>query len=343
MKKFTKCLTFAFLLLLSNASLGEGLFGYKDNGAQAPITGSASDQDPNKAAPTLEKCENPFGTIAVSEPQNYVAQALAQYKLPPPTGLLRLIIQQSNCFVVVERGIGLQNLMQERALSENGQIQSDSNIGKGQMVAADFILSPSVAFSDSNAGGAGIAAIANRLGGAGSIIGAIAGGIKFKQAQTTLMLSDARSGIQVAAAEGNVEKTDWGIGGALGGSAGGIGASGYTSTAEGKVIAAALLSNYNNIVQSIKNKPDLIAAKAPDISKQNAVNSVQTSVGLNSGDIVRPKINGVKIYIDANETSQLVGKLTKQDELIYLGEEINGFIKVDGNFKGWLDKRMITK
>lgn len=330
------------LLIFSSAFCGE-FFGYENNGADSPITGSANAQNSNKAALSLEKCTQPFGTIAVAEPQNFISQALAQYKLPPPSGLLRLIIQQSNCFVVVERGLAMQNMMQERALSENGQIQSDSNIGKGQLVAADFVLTPSITFSENNSGGAGIGAIANRLGAAGSIIGALAGGIKFKQAQTTLMLSDARSGIQVAAAEGNVEKTDWGIGGVLGGPAGGIGAGGYTNTAEGKVIAAALLNNYNNIVQTIKNKPDLIVAKAPETSKQNAKNSIQASDGLNSGDVIRAKINGVKVFIDANEKSKLIGKLTKQDEVIYLGEESNGFIKIEGELKGWVDKRMISK
>jgi hypothetical protein len=343
MSTFIKNLLLIFTLSLSTMALGEGIFGYEENAANAPVTGSASDQGANKAAPTLAKCEKPFGTIAVSEPQSYVAQALAQYKLPPPTGLLRLIIQQSNCFVVVERGLAIQNMIQERALSENGQLQNDSNVGKGQLVAADFILTPTVAFSDSNSGGVGISAIANHLGAAGSIIGALAGGIKFKQAQTTLMLADARSGIQVAAAEGNVEKTDWGIGGALGGPAGGLAAGGYTITAEGKVIAAALLNNYNNIVQSIKNKPDLIAARAPEPSKQNAKNSVQASAGLNSGDVIRPKINAVKVFAEANEKSKVVGKLTKQDELIYLGDENNGFIKIDGALSGWVDKRMIAK
>ena len=335
------------VLLLTTSNLrAEGLFGYEDGGAKTPISGSASDQGSLKAAPTLEKCEKPFGTIAVSQPQSYLSDALAQYNLPPPNGLLRLIIQQSNCFVVLERGIAMQNMMQERALSENGELQSDSNIGKGQLVAADFLLTPEVSFNENNSGGVGaaIGSIASSFFGVGgNIAGALAGGVKFKQAQTTLMLADARSGIQIAAAEGNVEKTDWGIGGVIGGSKVGVGAGAYTNTAEGKVIAAALLNNYNNIVQSIKNKPDLIAAKTPEPSKQNAKNSVQASAGINSGDVIKPKINGVKVFAEANDKSKIIGKLTKQDELIYLGDEKNGFVKVDGALSGWIDKRMILK
>ena len=91
MKKF-----FALFLFLAFNVQAEGFFDYKAGGADTPISGSASEDAAVKAAPTLEKCSKPFGTIAVAEPQDYVSQALATYKLPPPTGLLRLIIQQSN-------------------------------------------------------------------------------------------------------------------------------------------------------------------------------------------------------------------------------------------------------
>jgi curli biogenesis system outer membrane secretion channel CsgG len=40
-----------------------------------------------------------------------------------PDGLIRMMIQQSNCFIVVERGAGMQNMMQERALADSGQLQ----------------------------------------------------------------------------------------------------------------------------------------------------------------------------------------------------------------------------
>ena len=335
---------FALFLFLAINVQAEGLFDYKAGGADTPISGSASEDAAVKAAPTLEKCSKPFGTIAVAEPQDYVSQALATYKLPPPTGLLRLIIQQSNCFAVVERGIAMQNIMQERALSERGQLKSDSNIGKGQLAVADFLMTPSVTFNESNSGGVGIGALANQLGAAGSIISAIAGGIKFKQAQTTLLLSDARSGIQVASAEGNVEKTDWGIGGVIGGPAGGISAGAYTSSAEGKVIAAALLNNYNNIIQAIKNKPELISANGPIVSKSNAKNSTQASFGFNNGDVIRPKISGINLLAKPAEDAKVITKLNKNDELIYLGEETGGFIKLQGsNASGWADKRLFNK
>jgi len=37
---------------------------------------------------------------------------LSRYNLRSPVGLIRMMIQQSNCFIVVERGVGMQNRMQ---------------------------------------------------------------------------------------------------------------------------------------------------------------------------------------------------------------------------------------
>jgi hypothetical protein len=69
---------------------------------------------------------------------------LAGYGLQSPVGLIRMMIQQSNGFIVVERGVGMQNLMQERALTDSGQARAGSNMGGGQIVSADFILTPAV-------------------------------------------------------------------------------------------------------------------------------------------------------------------------------------------------------
>jgi curli biogenesis system outer membrane secretion channel CsgG len=91
-----------------------------------------------------EKCDAPKGTIAVTEPQSEVINALLKAGLQSPTGLIRMIIANSNCFQVVERGAGFQNMMQERALASGGQMQAGQNIGQGQMVAADFVITPSV-------------------------------------------------------------------------------------------------------------------------------------------------------------------------------------------------------
>ena len=305
-----------------------GMTDFKRGGAGVPVSGAASAGGATDAAPSLEKCEKVFGTLAVVQPQDYVTAALARYNLPPPNGLLRLMIQQSNCFQVVERGLAMQNLMQERGLAQSGQLQAGSNVGQGQLVTADFMLTPEVAFSENNAGGAAIGAVGGLFGTLGRVAGAVAAGIKFKQAQTTLMLADARSGLQVAAAQGNVEKADWGAGGFLGG----VGAGAYTNTTEGKIVAAALLDNYNNIVRAVRNQPSLVQARAAPVSQQNAAQSVQAVVpgAINNGDAIKGKIAGVKVFAIADATSKVVFTMKRDEEVVYLGEEKSDFLKVHG-------------
>ena len=172
----------------------------------------------------------------------------------------------------------------------------------------------------------------------------ISGGVKFKQAQTTLLVSDTRSGLQVAAAEGNVEKADWGVGGFLGG----VGAGAYTNTAEGKVVAAALLDNYNNIVKSIRNQPSLIAARAGPASVANAAASVQAPQpkapgSFGSGDVIVPKIAGVRVLAAPSNGAKPVLTLKKGDEMVYLGEDKDSFVKVQTSAgTGWVDRNLVT-
>src|SRR5260221_10126545 len=83
-----------------------------------------------------------MGELAVVEPQSEYMMALARYKLQSPVSLIRMMIQQSNCFIVVERGQGLRNMEQERALAAGGQARAGSNIGGGKKGAGGLIPTP---------------------------------------------------------------------------------------------------------------------------------------------------------------------------------------------------------
>jgi curli biogenesis system outer membrane secretion channel CsgG len=174
----------------------QGVTDMKKGEGGSVIKGSAGMSGAQGAASDLERCDKPMGAVAVVEPQDYVSQALASYRLGSPVGLIRLLVQQSNCFIVVERGIGMQNMMQERALGGSGQLRQGSNMGGGQMVSADYVLTPAVVFSENNAGGVGgaLGALAPLFGKGGAVAGAIggsvAGGLKFKEAQTSMLLAD---------------------------------------------------------------------------------------------------------------------------------------------------------
>jgi hypothetical protein len=284
--------------------------------------------------------------MAVVEPQDYVMAALARYQLSSPVSIIRMMIQQSNCFIVVERGMGMRNMAQERQLQEAGQLRKDSNMGGGQMVAADFVLTPSVVFSDQNAGGIG-GAVGGAVGGlfgrkASSAVGAVAGGLKFKEAQTSMLVTDSRSGVQVAAAEGSARKADLALGGVLFGGGAGAAMGGYGSTAEGKVIAASLVDNFNSVVTVIRNDPSLQRNVGSLTEEAAAGASTLAGAVFNPGDILRPKINSVKLMSDPRDGATEVVSLAKTDELVYLGEEADGFVRVEsGKGGGWVKKVLV--
>ncbi len=292
----------------------------------------------------VEKCAKSFGALAVAEPQHGWGH-IRHYGLSSPAAILRMMIQQSGCFDVVERGVAMQNLQQERAMAREGELRQESNVGQGQMQAADFVMTPDVQIAASNTGGVGgaVGGVLGRLtGGRLPGVGAIAGGLKFKEAGTSILIADVRSSLQVAAAEGKASKTDFSIGGwGFGGGAAGA-AGGYTNTPEGKVIAASLLDNYNNIVLQIRDKPQLIKQSSA-AGDANAAVSTRAEAPQQAGQMLMAKIDKVKVYAEPTKESEIVATLTRSDELVATGEAKNGFVKIDSaDFSGWVQRTLVA-
>ena len=225
-------------------------------GGGTVATGGAGGATATNASSQLEKCSESLGTLAVVEDQAAPwYRTLTQYRLGSTVPVLRMMIQQSNCFVIVERGQAMNNMMQERALQNSGEMRSGSSFQKGQIVAADYTMSPSIAFSQKGTSGAG-----GGLGGFGAFgraAGLVAGGLKSNEASTTLLMIDNRSGVQLAAAVGSAQNYDYNVLGAgFGsgwGSGGGGSLGGYSNTPEGKILIASFMDSYNQIVKATRN------------------------------------------------------------------------------------------
>lgn len=218
-------------------------------GGNSTVTGAAGGGSSEGATGKLEQCQETLGTLAMEEDVNapWYAQ-LRSYQLGSTIPVLRLMIQQSNCFVVVERGAGLQNMQRERQLMRGEEGRAGSNMGGGQMVAADYLMRPAIQFSGKTGGGGG--GLGGFLPGA---LGAVAGSVGVNEASTTLLLVDIRSGVQISAAEGSGKNFDFGFfGSAFTGGLGGAGG-GYSSTPRGKVITAAFADSYNQMVKALRN------------------------------------------------------------------------------------------
>ncbi|RPH42205.1 MAG: peptidoglycan-binding protein [Burkholderiales bacterium] len=213
-------------------------------------TGSAGGANATGSNPQLETCTETLGTVGVDEdtraPWYYDLQSR---RLGPTTPVLRMMIQQSNCFVVVERGASMNNVMRERSLERSGETRPGSNFAPGQLVSADYTISPSVQFAAKGTQGMNLGG----FGAIGSALGAVAGSVKANEAATTLLMVDNRSGVQLAAAQGSAK--NWDVGGVVGLFGSGLGAAGggYSNTPEGRIVVAALMDSYNQLVKAARN------------------------------------------------------------------------------------------
>ena len=184
----------------------------------------------------IPRCARKLGTISVIEPEGTVHWWTGQ-QLPAPTKLIKVFVTKSGCFTLLDRGMGMNAAMRERELASGGELRGGSNLGKGQVKAADYVLVPDLVSANRDAGGGALTALAGGLlgGGAGALVGAI--NISSKTSDVVLTVTDVRSSEQVAMVEGHGEKNDIGFGantsffGAQG--LGGAGIGGYANTTIG--------------------------------------------------------------------------------------------------------------
>lgn len=222
--------------------------------APTAVTGSAAGGTSAGADSNLERCSAPLGTLAVDDGRGkeWYASFGRATKVTTIEPLLRLAVQQSNCFVITSIG----NNRTESKISaitdkqrNSGEFRAGSNQQKGQRVAADYLMEPSIIIDNSSTG-----KLAGSLGGLlGGGIGVVAGAMESKVSVVTLTMFDIRSGVQIAISEGNATATNFGA--ALGafGSSGAAGLGGFSQTPEGKATVAAFVDAYNRMVVSLRN------------------------------------------------------------------------------------------
>src|SRR5690606_7124457 len=195
-----------------------------------------------------------LGTIAVDDGRNkeWFASFGAATKVTSIEPLLRLAVQQSNCFVITAIG---NNRTDSRISAitnkqrNSGEFRAGSKQHKGQRVAADYFLEPAIIIDNDSTG-----QLAGALGGLlGSNIGRVAGSLESKASVVTLTLYDIRSSVQIAISEGNATATNFGAAlGAFGGGAAGS-LRGFSRTPEGKATVAAFVDSYNQMVVALRN------------------------------------------------------------------------------------------
>ena len=198
-------------------------------------------------------CARKLGTLSIVDGDD--PSGWTQYSLAPPQKLLKVLVQRSGCFNLVDRGSGLQAAELERNVGGNLGLQRGSNVGQGQIKAADYVLVAEVQAANRNSGGS---AVGGAIGGLiGHRFGAIAGGVGSKkmEANTVLSLTNVRTTETIAVQDGYAAKNSltFGAGGGTGFFGGGIGAvgGGYDNTDIGRIVTLAFIQAYSKMVTDL--------------------------------------------------------------------------------------------
>jgi curli biogenesis system outer membrane secretion channel CsgG len=283
-------------------------------------------QPKNSLTPQLPQCSQPLGRAAIQEPQHDWWTGLG---LSNPEAVLKLYALRSGCLRIVDRNAGLAMHTQETGLNSSGELQRGSNVGHGQVAAADFFIIPDIATSNNNSGGTNIGGVLGGFVPGG--FGRLAAGLNTKssEAHTLITLEDARTTEQLYIAEGAAKKTDWGFGGGgfLGGMSGfgGLEGSSYTNTDIGKVIMAAYFNAFVDLVHYMQQQqPGAQAASAPAASQHTT--------------------QALEVHASPAATSKVVYSLQAGATVYPTGQRNGVWMEVDdenGN-RGWVPSTMTT-
>ncbi|MBM6577589.1 hypothetical protein KCP91_14495 [Microvirga sp. SRT01] len=216
-------------------------------GAQARA--SKGQQMQVQAVNDVPRCTRKLGTVSIADGDD--PSAWTQNSLAPPQKLLRVLVQRSGCFNIVDRGTGLNAASRERAIGGGLGLQRGANVGQGQIKAADYVLVAEIAGANSNVSGSGVA---GGIGGlVGGRIGGLLGGLKSKkmEANTQLSLTNVRTTETIAVEDGYAAKNNlaFGAGGflAIGGAVGG----GYDNTDIGRIVTLSFIQAYTKMVNTL--------------------------------------------------------------------------------------------
>ncbi|WP_374945227.1 CsgG/HfaB family protein [Sphingomonas sp.] len=285
--------------------------------AQPQARPSSGQRMQEAAANDVPRCARKLGTLSIEDGDD--PSPWTQASLAPPSKLLKVLVQRSGCFNLVDRGTGLNAATRERAIGQGLGLQRRSNVGQGQIKAADYVLIAEIQGANSNVSGGGAAAgIGGLLGGR---VGGLLGGMRSKkmEANTILSLTNVRTTETIATEEGYAAKNN--ISFAAGGFfavAGGVGG-GYDNTEIGRIVTLSFIQAYSRMVTGLGlltpgSAGTAEAAPSKTFTTQAAVAMRASSVGsarvlrtLPSGSIVYPTGNKVGLWWEVADENDNVG------------------------------------
>jgi curli biogenesis system outer membrane secretion channel CsgG len=219
----------------------------------APARPSGVQRTQEAALTDVPRCTRKLGTVSVMDGDD--PSGWTQFQLTGPQKLIKVLVQRSGCFNLVDRGSGLSAAQRERDIGGDLGLQRRSNVGQGQIKAADYVLVAEVQASNRNSSGSGIGA---GLGGlVGGRFGGLVGGIGSKkmEANTVLSLTNVRTTETIAVQDGYAVKNSLSFGGGggmgfFGGGAAAVGG-GYDNTDIGRIVTLAFIQAYSKMVTDL--------------------------------------------------------------------------------------------
>ncbi|WP_312136927.1 CsgG/HfaB family protein [Brevundimonas sp.] len=259
--------------------------------AQNRRSGAQRTQDQQMA--NIPRCTTNLGSVTIADGQSDYWREL---QLSPPQSLLRVVIQRSGCFTLVDRGTGMNIAERERERARGGDLQRGSNVGGGQVRAADYVLVGEIASQNDNTGGSALAGLAGAA--LGGRAGALIGGLRTRnmEANTVLSLTDVRTSETRAVTEGYASRSNmsWGVG-AAGFGAGALGGGAYENTEIGRIVAASFIQAYTDLVTQLGGLSGNAAAEAP-IQTYTVQQASTLRSSPNGGSVVRALPTGLRLY-----------------------------------------------
>lgn len=255
----TLCL--ATCLVSSHSAANKLLLNIAGAALGAPGLGSDLSKMQKQYEKLLSQCKKPLGSVSIAEPEDL--SPWRDIGLSLPTRILKVSVNDSKCFTLVDRGAGLAASQLERNLASSGQLQQGQNIGGGQLRAADFVLVPDLISQNANAGGskAGIKGSSTMGFGAGA-----SRTTQKKSAEVVLSLVDVRTSEQVFSVSSQAEISDkaWNVfvGGSSHGVQGDAGVGAWSNTEIGLVVKNAYQNAFEQMIQAI-NKGKIINKRPP--------------------------------------------------------------------------------
>lgn len=252
-------IAFPFFLFSCLVVMIFALNGCITTGTSSTAVSGAAAGEYSEGEGEIIRCPETLGTLAIDDSR---WQSATTYSIEP---LLRLAVQQSNCFAITSIGNAHLDRQMQRITNQqrhSGEYRAGSRQQKGQRVAADYFLDPFLVINNAPATGIDIVSRAlSWVPGVSYARGVVGGDMDSKVSVVTLSLFDIRSATQIAISEGSSTATNFGAAmRAFGvdsarpgfGSAGAA-LSGYKKTPEGMATIAAFLDAYNKMVVALGN------------------------------------------------------------------------------------------